>query len=188
MTKSRSDSRRSIEHVFSDSRVPVQLAPQRGVVAPAARMQEAHLVRRAAHADLVAVQQAGEGLHVEVDARRRGRRRSRCAISPASGSTIGRLDRSCGAIGTSTQPAMPRVQDRPAGRQRVGGGAGGRGDDQAVGAQVGDELVADVDRELDHAGGGAAADDHVVQREAFEDRARRRARRCLRASCGCSSS
>jgi hypothetical protein len=58
-----------------------------------------------------------------------------------------------------------RVQDRPAGRQRIGGRAGGRGDDQAVGAHVGDELVADVDAQFDHAGGGAAADDHVVERQ-----------------------
>ena len=49
-----------------DAFVPAQLAPQRGVVAPAARVQEAHLVRRALHADLVAVQQAGQALHVEV--------------------------------------------------------------------------------------------------------------------------
>ncbi len=34
-------------------------------------------------------------------------------ISPVSGSTIGRFDRSCGAIGTSTQPAMPGCRIGP---------------------------------------------------------------------------
>ena len=46
--------------------VPVQLAAQRGVVAPAARVQHADAVLAAPHADAVAVQQAGEALVVEV--------------------------------------------------------------------------------------------------------------------------
>jgi hypothetical protein len=33
--------------------------------------------------------------------------------SPVSGSTIGRFDRSCGAIGTSTQPLMPGCRIGP---------------------------------------------------------------------------
>jgi hypothetical protein len=36
------------------------------------------------------------------------------------------------------------VQQRPAGGQRVGRGAGGRGDDQAVGALVGHEVAVDL--------------------------------------------
>ena len=61
-----------------------------------------------------------------------------------------------------------RVQDRPAGGQRVGGGAGGRGDDQAVGAQVVDELPVDAHLELDQAALGALGDRHVVEREHVE--------------------
>src|SRR3954454_12038378 len=92
-------------------------------------------------------------------------------MSRASGSTMGRLDRSCGAIGTSTQPAMPGCRIGPpadsayavgpAGGQRMRGGAGGRADDETVGAQVGDEVGPDVDLQLHHAGGGAAAHDDV---------------------------
>jgi hypothetical protein len=90
------------------------------------------------------------------------------ATAPVSGTTIGRFERSCGAIGTTTQP-----RSRDAGsarrRERVRGRAGRRADDQAVGAQVGDEVAVDLDPQLDHPGGRAAADDHVVEREALED-------------------
>jgi heat-inducible transcriptional repressor len=60
------------------------------------------------------------------------------------------------------------VQQRPAGGQRIGGGAGGRGDDQAVGALAGDEVAVDLDPQFDHAGGGAAVDHHVVHGQRLE--------------------
>ena len=151
-----------------DSRRPVQLVAQGREVAPAARMQEAGTVRRAAHVDPVAVDQAGERLHVEVHA------------GVAAGDD---LDRHGAGVGHDDRPVREvvrrdrhhhpagdaRMQDRPAGRERVRGRAGRRADDQAVGAQVGDEIAVDLDLQLDHAGGGAAADDHVVEGEALED-------------------
>ena len=47
--------------------------------------------------------------------------------------TSGRLVSVCGQIGVSTIASQVRRQDRPAGRQRVGGRAGRRRDDHAVG-------------------------------------------------------
>jgi hypothetical protein len=44
-----------------------------------------------------------------------------------------------------------------------------RADDQAIGAQIRHELLADVDLQLHHARRGAAADDDVVHRKGFED-------------------
>ena len=92
--------------------------------------------------------------------------------SPLSGNTIGRFDSACGAIGTSTQPCELGMQDRPAGRQRVGGRAGRRGDDQAVGAQlVVHEMAVDRrSRSSTMPASRAAADDDVVERERVEDR------------------
>src|SRR5204863_8752923 len=54
---------------LSYPRGPMQLAAQRRVIAPAARMEEAHAVDRAAHADAVAVPDLGQRLHVEVHRR-----------------------------------------------------------------------------------------------------------------------
>ena len=59
--------------------------------------------------------------------------------------------------------ARLRVEDRPADRERVGGAAGGRRDDDAVAAVVGDADAVDVDGELDGAAEGGAADDGLVE-------------------------
>ena len=82
----------------------------------------------------------------------------------------GRLESVCGEIGTSAIAGERRMQDRPARRERIGGRAGGRGHDEAVGAQVVDELAVHRHRDLDHAAHGAAAHHHVVHRERGEDR------------------
>ena len=64
----------------------------------------------------------------------------------------------------------PRMHDRAAGRQRVCGRAGGRCDNQAIGLLRADELAVDVQLELDHAGGLARVQHHVVQRVPCPDR------------------
>ncbi|MNJ18384.1 hypothetical protein D3C77_126840 [compost metagenome] len=61
------------------------------------------------------------------------------------------------------------VHDRTARRQRVGGRAGRRGDDQAVGLLAADELAVDVDLELDHARRFARVQHHIVERIALAD-------------------
>ncbi|MNV65639.1 hypothetical protein D3C71_1583480 [compost metagenome] len=60
------------------------------------------------------------------------------------------------------------MHHRPAGRQRVGRRARGRGDDQAVGALVGDEVAADFHAQLDHARSAAAVDHDIVHGQGFE--------------------
>ena len=116
---------------------PVQLVAQRGVVVLAARVQEAHAVRRAAHADAVAVRRLGSatGMSKCTLASRRGDDRDR---RPAPSSLQhDRPVRQRRAARSAPAPSRRRrVQDRPAGRQRVRGRAGRRADDQAVGAQV----------------------------------------------------
>ena len=61
------------------------------------------------------------------------------------------------------------VHDRPAGGQRVGGGAGRRGDDQAVGLLTADEVAVDEQLELDHLGRLARVQHHIVERIALAD-------------------
>ncbi len=53
--------------------------------------------------------------------------------------------------------------DGAVGGEVVGCGAGGGGDDDAVGAEGGDELAVDFDGEVAHAGDGALGDDDVVE-------------------------
>ena len=55
------------------------------------------------------------------------------------------------------------MQDRPAGGEVVGGRAGGRGDDDAVGAEGRDEEPVHRDVHLDDARGAGLGDDHVVE-------------------------
>src|SRR5204862_2601406 len=62
------------------------------------------------------------------------------------------------------------MQDRALRRHRVGGRAGRRGDDHAVGAQGVDELAVDQQVELDQAPLRALADDGLVERDGLQDR------------------
>ena len=80
---------------------------------------------------------------------------------------IGRCVSACGATGTSRKRGELRREDRAAGGQRIGGRAGGRGDDDAVGAHRVGEAAVDVDRAVDHAAERAAIDHDVVERERF---------------------
>ena len=62
--------------------------------------------------------------------------------------------------------------DGAAGGERISRGAGGRGDDQAVGFVGAHELVVDVDVQIDHAGDGGFGEHHIVERlVARDDRA-----------------
>ncbi len=69
-----------------------------------------------------------------------------------SGTSTGRLVSMCGQIGVRQMAGTEGKNDRAAGGERIGGGAGGRGDDQAVGLVGADELLVHVGVEIDHAG------------------------------------
>ena len=56
-----------------------------------------------------------------------------------------------------------RVEDRPAGRQIVGGGSGRCGDDQAIGLETAHERAVDVHRQHQDAGKGGLVDHCVVE-------------------------
>src|SRR5436190_6121981 len=62
------------------------------------------------------------------------------------------------------------MQDRALRRHRVGGRAGRRSDDHAVGAQGVDELAVDQQVELDQPPLRALADDSLVERDGLQDR------------------
>ena len=66
------------------------------------------------------------------------------------------------------------MHDRPAGGQVVGGRSRWRRDDQAVGFDRGDELIAHRDFQLDHARQRRAREHDVVQRHVRDGRLRRR--------------
>ena len=55
-----------------------------------------------------------------------------------------------------------RIENRPAGGQRIGGGPGGRGHDQTVTTQAGDQLAIDPYLHLDHAGQCSLAQDDII--------------------------
>ena len=77
--------------------------------------------------------------------------------------TMGRLLSAWGNIGTSTTRVEGRVHDGAAAGERVGGRAGGGGDDQAVGPLPVDETVVDGQIEFDHLGRGAGVHHHIVE-------------------------
>ena len=60
------------------------------------------------------------------------------------------------------------VDDRAAGREVVGGRAGGRREDQPVRAVARDQLAVDLDAQLDDARERALGDHHVVERPVGE--------------------
>lgn len=62
-----------------------------------------------------------------------------------------------------------RMNDRAARREVVRRRSGGAGDDEAVGLEARDELVADRDRQIDDAGERALRDDDVVEHDAFDE-------------------
>jgi hypothetical protein len=161
MTKSRSTVRLMPAHDTTGPFVPVQLLAQGVEIAPAHRVQQAQLVLERRTVMRSPCSRLVKRLHVEVGA------------GVAAGH---HFDRDLAGGGQHDGPvgqgvrrdrhhhpaADGRVQQRPAGRQRVGGGAGGRGDDQAVGALVGHEVAVHLHPQLHHAGRAAAVDHHVV--------------------------
>src|SRR5206468_4282468 len=123
---------------------PAQLLAQRGEVAVARRVHEAHRVRRALEQQPVALLHVGERKAVEMRPRvERAHQRER---------------------------RHRGMQDRALRRHRVGGRAGRRGDDHAVGAQGVDELAVDQQVELDQAPLRALADDGLVEGDGLQDR------------------
>lgn len=68
------------------------------------------------------------------------------------------------ADGHQRQGFQARVHDRTAARQRIGGGAGGSGHDQSVGALAVDQLAVGVDLELDHADAFMTVQHDIVER------------------------
>ena len=83
--------------------------------------------------------------------------------------TIGRLVSVCGRDRRQDERVDARLHDRAAGREVVGGRAGRRRDDQAVGLHARHELVADGHRQIDHPRAGRLGDDGVVQRDQFRE-------------------
>ncbi len=81
---------------------------------------------------------------------------------------MGRFESVWGAIGAITHAGVQGCIMRPARRQGVGGRSRGRGDDQAIGALVGQKAPINLDAQLQHACGGAAIDHHIVYRQGFK--------------------
>ena len=121
---------------------PAQLAAQAVVEAAPAHLDQPHrgVAAGDAHACRGSRARSPPGRRASGRPPRAGSR-SVTSIGPASGTTIGRSDRACGQMGVSTAHRQQRVEDRPAGREVVGGRAGRGGDDQAVGAEAGDQVA-----------------------------------------------
>ena len=74
-----------------------------------------------------------------------------------------RLVSVCGQMGVMTNEPDSGREDRAAGGKRIGGGTGGRGEDEAVGVELGERLAVHPHREADEARDFAAAEDGIVQ-------------------------
>ncbi|GHK57852.1 hypothetical protein KPZU09_75880 [Klebsiella pneumoniae] len=75
--------------------------------------------------------------------------------------TSGRAERVCGNIGTG-DGVQRRRKDWAAGRQRIGGGAGRSGDNQAIGSLRERKDFVDIDFELNHMRHFAGVQHHFV--------------------------
>ena len=104
-------------------------------------------------------------------------------ITLVSGTSTGRLVSMCGQMGVRQMAGTDGKDDRAAGGERIGRGAGGRGDDQAVGLVGADELLVHVGVQIDHAGDGGLGEHGVVERVVSWPPPRRRAP--LRRSAAC---
>src|SRR5882672_9585694 len=127
---------------------PAQLLAQRGEVAVARRVHEAHRVRRALEQQAVALLHVGEREAVEMRARV-----ERAHQHDLDHHAVAHAHRARGQGVRVERHQRERrhrgMQDRALRRHRVGGRAGRRGDDHAVGAQRVDELAVDQQVELD---------------------------------------
>src|SRR5712691_9264756 len=121
---------------------PAQLLAQRGEVAVARRVHEAHRVRRALEQQAVALLHVGERKAVEMRARV-----ERAHQHDLDHHAVADAHRARGKGVRVERHQRERrhrgMQDRALRRHRVGGRAGRRGDDHAVGAQRVDELADD---------------------------------------------
>src|SRR6267143_2896071 len=148
---------------------PAQLLAQRGEVAVARRVHEAHRVRPAPEQQAVALLHVGERQAVEMRARV-----ERAHQHDLDHHAVADAHRARGKGVRVERHQRERrhrgMQDRALRRHRVGGRAGRRGDDHAVGAQRVDELAVDQQVELDQAPLRALADDGLVERDGLQDR------------------
>src|SRR5437879_3744746 len=135
---------------------PAQLLAQRGEVAVARRVHEAHRVRRALEQQAVALLHVGERKAVEMRARV-----ERAHQHDLDHHAVAHAHRARGKGVRVERHQRERrhrgMQDRALRRHRVGGRAGRRSDDHAVGAQGVDELA--VDQQV---GRGLALDQHFA--------------------------
>src|SRR5947208_15551967 len=148
---------------------PAQLLAQRGEVAVARRVHEAHRVRRALEQQAVALLHVGERKAVEMRPRV-----ERAHQHDLEHHAVAHAHRARGKGWRVERHQRERrhrgMQDRALRRHRVGGRAGRRGDDHAVGAQGVDELAVDQQVELDQPPLRALADDGLVEGDGLQDR------------------
>src|SRR5262249_6808059 len=170
ITKSRISSARSklfaslVEHL-----APAQLLPQRGEVAVARRMHEAHRVGRALEQQPVAIGHVREREPVEMRAHVDAAQQldlDRAAVAHAHGTRGQRMR----VERHQRERRHGGMQDRALRRHRVGGRARGRGDDEAVGAQRIEVLAVERDLELDQPRLGALAEHRLVERDRAQHR------------------
>jgi hypothetical protein len=109
MTKSRRTMRRGL--TSGHSFVPVQLFAQGVEVAPALGVQKPHVVLGPGDDDAVAMQQRRQDCMSKLALASRPATISMAMLGSAS--TMGRLDKVWGAIGTSTQPGMDGCSKGP---------------------------------------------------------------------------
>ena len=141
---------------------PLQLLPKHGKVAVARRVQETDRILGAMQADRIIFRQINGHLAIKVH--------------PAIGGVgnaqldfrlIANQNRAVGQCmrtqGNERNSGNLRVQDRAIGRQCIGRGTRGCGNDQPVGTQVVDEFAIDEQFELDHATDGPLVDHDIVQ-------------------------
>ena len=145
---------------------PVQLLPHPAEESVPAEPDQADPMVRAAHVHALARRQRAAGLAVERDQQIVGPARHRLDHDPVGGRHDQRPD---GERVRRDRRDDDRLDaghhDRPAGAQAVGGRAGGRGDDDAVGAVGADVLALDEDVDPHHAGDAALVHRDVVHRE-----------------------
>ena len=104
-------------------------------------------------------------------------------ITLSSCNITGRLVSICGQMGVMASAATRRKNNGAAGRKRIRGGAGGRGDDQSIGLVDAHEAAVDVHFQIDHARDLGFGQHHVVERVDRRPRDRRRAT-VRNAACG----
>jgi hypothetical protein len=142
---------------------PLQLVSQNFKIRFLRWLDEFEALRRARDADAIVLSDRDAFLAVERD-------ESGLGVAGKSDFDAGKILDDDGAIAQCVranrgddESLNGGMKNRPAGGKRVGGRAGGSGDDQAVGAVTADEITVDVEFEFDHAGERTFVDDGVVE-------------------------